>query len=63
MALSSSPGVVVVVAVVVVVLVVLVLAAAAAASGEGAPVITLLQSLRTTMILPGARWGEGEGEG
>jgi len=55
--------VVVVVAVVVVVLVLLVLAAAAAASGEGAPVITLLQSLRTTMILPGARWGEGEGEG
>ena len=61
MALSSSPGVVAVVAVVVVVVVVL--AAAAAASGEGAPVITLLQSLRTTMILPGARWGEGEGEG
>ena len=59
MALSSSPGVVAVVAVVVVLL--LVLAAAVAASGEGAPVITLLQSLRTTMILPGTRWGEGEG--
>ena len=48
---------------VVLVLLQVVLAAAAAASGEGAPVITLLQSLRTTMILPGARWGEGEGEG
>ena len=52
-----------VVAVVVVVVVVLVLAvvAAVAASGEGAPVIMLLQSLRTTMMLPGTREGEGEG--
>ena len=44
-----------VVAVVVVVVLPLLLAAAAAASGEGAPVITLLQSLRTTMTLPGTR--------
>ena len=43
------------VVVLVVVVVLLLLVAAAAASGEGAPVITLLQSLRTTMILPGTR--------